>query len=416
MPDFTVKSKTLMIETGDDFNLNVGDESYFAAMVDVFRERLGPIDIVKLTHDPDKMAYRYGVRGEYSGSSMLRRLIRLPHLLREINHCDVYILGGGQIICDPTILLALIVRLSRSAMALFLGKKVMSYALGVGPLHRRMSRWLVGMVFNRFTCITVRDEYSRELLRRCGVQRHIELSADPCLILTPARQEDVVSFMESQDVPPRRPGKRRIFVAPYGPAFHRKKSIFPAKWQVKWDIWLPEGRERFACYVRDLAEVCDHLVKQADAHICFVAMDASKYHGGDDVVSREVISAMKFANSTTLIGGEISAKMMLGIIGTGDLLLGSRLHSLIMACRMGIPMVGIAFEEKTASFMDILGLSDMMQRAADYDVETVKLLSQRAIEEAKRFQLALSEKLPELQAQCFENVERVRSLLAAETR
>ena len=43
----------LVVETGDDFGRSVGDEAYFAAMVDLFRERFGPdVEITKFASRP----------------------------------------------------------------------------------------------------------------------------------------------------------------------------------------------------------------------------------------------------------------------------------------------------------------------------------------------------------------------------
>jgi polysaccharide pyruvyl transferase CsaB len=407
-------SRTVMIETGDDFNLNIGDESYFAAMVDAFKTRDPKLDIAKLTHDPRKMEQRYGIRGLYSGKSMLKRLTTLPALVRGIRQVDLYVIGGGQVICDPTILLALVLRLSRSFMAIALGKKVMGYALGVGPLHRSISRWLVKKAFNRYACVTVRDEYSRQLLQQCGVIRCIHITADPCLILEPSPADQVESILRAAGVPEKAPERPRIIMAPYGPAFHRMKSILPAKCQVKLDIWPPQGRERLDKYLSGMAAVADHLVQNWNAHICFVAMDASPHHGGDNCLGRRIQERMAQSKRATIAPINLTAKDVLAIIGTGDLVVGSRLHSLIMAARMSVPMVGVAFEQKTVSFMEIMKLSAWTQRAESWDVKRIIGQCDEILSNPEPHRKHLGQMLEQNQQLGMENVDRLFSLLNSE--
>ena len=99
--------------------------------------------------------------------------------LRAIRECDLFLLGGGGLLQDETTVYNVLKWLRYLRFALKAGKKTVLYANSVGPLKWRMNRWLVKKFLNRVDLITLRDRMSAELLRRIGVRKNVEVTADP---------------------------------------------------------------------------------------------------------------------------------------------------------------------------------------------------------------------------------------------
>lgn len=402
--------KKIVIESGDDFNLNIGDESYFAAMVSLFREYLDDVQIIKFSHSPEKTMQRYGVKAVYSGESFLKQLRSLPTTLKTIKECDLYILGGGQIICDPTVLLAIIRRLTRSFLAKQLFQKpVMSYALGVGPLNRKISRLLTRYVLNKFDVITVRDIASKELLKEIGVKKTIFITPDPALALVPVDVDRVKQIFVREGL---NIEGTLVAIAPYGPAFHRKLSIFSAKYQVKHDIWPKGGKEKYENYTTEMAKTCDYIIDKYNASIIFVSMDASKWHGGDDKIGTEITSKMINEEHAKVIGTQYSPSEMTGILSKMSLVIGSRLHSVILATLVNVPVIGIIFEQKTKSFMELIGQGKYIMGADKINTEDLIPIVDSVWQNKEQIKKYLEIKLKELEKDVRSNVTFVAKLLS----
>ena len=90
---------------------------------------------------------------------------------------------------------------------------------------------------------------------------------------------------------------------------------------------------------------------------------------------------------------------MLSIIGNMDLLVGVRLHSLIHAAIMEVPMIGISYDPKVNSFMksmDLRAMCSVYDFKGEYLVEEYdKVMENKEIllEKVRRNKALLIEKL-----------------------
>ena len=90
---------------------------------------------------------------------------------------------------------------------------------------------------------------------------------------------------------------------------------------------------------------------------------------------------------------------MLSIIGCMDLLVGVRLHSLIYAAIMGVPLIGISYDPKCTAFLNSVGLDKLSTRdgytAEAFETEAARVLANGAEQTAcvKRHMDELSRKL-----------------------
>ncbi|HHW06271.1 MAG TPA: polysaccharide pyruvyl transferase CsaB [Clostridia bacterium] len=309
--------KRIVISGYYGFN-NVGDEAVLFSMLRTLRAQRPDLKITVLSQDPEKTARAYGVQA-------VNRW-RLKEVWQALRQCDLFISGGGSLLQDVTSSRNVFYYLGLVQLAKLLGKKVFFYAQGVGPISRKLSREVMRRVVNQVDLVTVRDEDSKRLLLELGVTKpEILVKADAVLGL----------YAKEMD---RQPG---------------------LKYLAKNEVQLGEGAppiigisvrdwHQFQGYKKAVAAVGDRLVREG-YQVVFLP-----FHFPDDIApSREIAKMME--EPAVVIRDELGVVEMLGCLSAMHLLIGMRLHALIMAGVMGVPIVGISYDPKVDAFMKAVG-------------------------------------------------------------
>lgn len=349
------KMKRIVIEGGGDFSHNRGDEAYIASMISMFRDSFKNLEITKFAGYPEEIEQRYGIKAIYSGSNPVRRLKSFWPTLKAIVNADLYVWGGGHIILDSYGIHSIIYRFSRPCFAKLIGKPVIAYAIGAGPLDSRLARFIARICLNKFDVITVRDKFAEDLLRSIGVNKPpIHVTVDPAIVLIPATPERAIQILRDEGVPVS--STPLIAILPWGPSFREKRSIVPMIFRKKNENVLSERMAEYDNHLSVMASACDYMVKNFGAHLVVIPIDISKQgHGGDSKVGKYIISKMKNKNNATLIEENYSPKEIKAVLGRMELAIGSRMHGLILASGEDVPLIGINFTQKIRSFAEIIG-------------------------------------------------------------
>ncbi|MHB1127160.1 MAG: polysaccharide pyruvyl transferase CsaB [Bacillota bacterium] len=302
---------------------NTGDEAILAAMLAALRQAIPGADITVLSLNPQDTARNFGVCSVYRG--WRRQLWEKFRLLRQ---ADLLISGGGGLLQDtyPTGIISgpLPYYLLVVALTKILGTPVMFYAQGVGPINTRYGRWLTRLIANRVDLITVRDEHSLAVLREVGVNRPpARVTADPVLAFDAEPPERIREIREAEGISPDRP-LLGISVRP----------------------WF-EQRD----YMVGVAGAADYMIEKYRCQVVFIPME----HRHDYSFSQEVREMMKGKDQALVVGHDYLPGEYMGLIGEMDLVLGMRLHSLIFAANMGVPMAGLVYDPKVQAFLERLG-------------------------------------------------------------
>lgn len=146
---------------------NFGDEAILGVLVEKLKT-LGA-NITVLSKNPQVTSSLYGVE--------CRQSFNIPEVLSEINNCEVLVSGGGSLLQDVTSLKSLLYYLFVINTALFLRKKVIIFAQGIGPIRNKFGAYLTKLTLKRCSLVTVRDIKSQRLLRRWGT--NATLVCDP---------------------------------------------------------------------------------------------------------------------------------------------------------------------------------------------------------------------------------------------
>lgn len=293
---------------------NAGDEAMLAAMLEVFADIDPKVNITVISSSPKDTKARHGVESV--------SWLDFPAIFSALRKADLLISGGGSLLQDVTSRRSLYYYLAIIWLAMVAGAKVMLYAQGIGPIRGSMARSLMSWLGNRVDLITVRDHGSIRELESMGITRpHIEETADPVLAIHKVDRS-------------------------VGQEILRKNHALGEQPIVgisvrEWCGWQH--------YKDVIAEVADDIAEEYNARIVFLPMQYP-----DDVRTAELIAAKTHCGAVVL-NADYNTSELLSIVGNMDLLIAIRLHALIFAGVMGVPMVGISYDPKIDRFLECLG-------------------------------------------------------------
>ena len=195
----------------------------------------------------------------------------------------------------------------------------MFYGNGFGPIIKPFNRKLAKHIVNKVDIITVRDHGSKEKLGLLGVKRDVTITAD-------------VTF--AMDLPP-----KEVIETIY-----RDEKIDETKKMVGVSVRRWYGEDT---YKRAIARICEELIDR-NYEVIFIPMQYPE----DTHISREIADLMN--KKPKIIESRYNPEEIIGIISRLDLLIGMRLHSLVFAAVAAVPMVGLEYDPKILSFLNLV--------------------------------------------------------------
>lgn len=318
----------LLISGYYGFN-NIGDESILRAVVDNLKEKLQQVDITVLSQDPKSTEEKYEVHAVDRKSIL--------SILCAIKRCDILVSGGGSLLQDVTSKKSIFYYLFIMWAAQLLRKKVLIYSQGIGPINSRFNRKITFGILKKADGIVVRDDASKELLAEIGLPLDkVVVTADPVLRIKPANLEIGKAILAQE-------------------GFHKT----PEKKTVGFAI---RERKVDSKFVDQLCLSMERLIEEQQAEIVLIP-----FHYSEDMKVLEEIKN-RLGDQVFVIRHKYLTNEMLSIIGNMDFLVGVRLHALIHAAIMQVPMIGISYDPKINSFMHSIGLRAMCS-IYDFDCE-----------------------------------------------
>ncbi|MDR3294711.1 MAG: polysaccharide pyruvyl transferase CsaB [Clostridiales Family XIII bacterium] len=307
---------------------NIGDESILTAVVENLRARLPDIEITVLSQNPAATAEKHQVGAADRRSA--------GAIIRAVRRCDLLISGGGSLLQDATSRKSILYYLAVIWLAFLFRKKVFIYSQGIGPISSGLNRSLTAWTLRRTAGIVVRDEKSGELLAEIGVPpENVVVTADPVLRIKPAD-----------------PATGREILAREG--FFRQAGRPLVGFAIREKKIQSE-------FVDELCLSIQRLRTEFDAQILLIPF----YYSEDLPVLEEI--EKRLAGTVLAIKHKYLTDEMLSLIGNVDVLVGVRLHALIYAAVMDVPMIAVSYDPKINSFMHSLGLKAM---SAVYDFKS----------------------------------------------
>ncbi len=292
--------KTVVISGYYGFE-NLGDEALLASIIYALREKVPGLNIVVLSAKPEKTCSLYDVEAVDRWNPLA--------VVKTLKSADLLISGGGSLLQDVTGPMTIPYYLGIIWLAKMLGKPVMVYAQGIGPINGSFGRLLVRWIINRTDFITLRDIASSRLLQEIGIYRPpVEVTADPVFGWYAGGQE------------PSSNAKPRV-------------GIFVREWK------------GILAYKKAVAGLADYLFDNG-REVAFIPMQFP----ADTAPIHEIAGMMK--HRPVIIEQELDFRRLTGLVGEMELVIGMRLHALIIATLCGVPSVGLSYDPKVSEFLD----------------------------------------------------------------
>ncbi len=293
---------------------NAGDDAILESIHQAIRAASDDVSVTVLSNDPEQTQGQYGVEA-------IPRF-RVWRVCRALRRCDALLSGGGSLLQDATSTRSLLYYLSVIRIAQLLGKPVMLYANGIGPVRRKANRRRVKRVVESACLVTLRDHASAGELARMGVARPVRVTADPVFHLEPVGAARRLELLEAAGL-----GGEKPFVA-----------VSVRSWEHLEDFWA------------GLARLCDHLRRTYGLEVLFLLMQQTR----DKEATEQVRARME--EPSYVLDVSATPRELMGVLGQARLCLAMRLHTLIFAARMAVPALGLVYDPKVASYLAELDL------------------------------------------------------------
>ncbi len=146
---------------------NFGDDAIFSILTRFLKEQ--GLEVQALSSNPELTERDFGVKAfKYNNPFAI---------LKAFCGVDTLISGGGSLLQNSTSNKSLIYYLLIILLAKFLGKKVVIFAQGVGPIKGALWQSLTRFILNLCDVVTVRNSFSQRLLSKWGIES--KLVCDP---------------------------------------------------------------------------------------------------------------------------------------------------------------------------------------------------------------------------------------------
>jgi len=287
---------------------NLGDEALLAIIIAQLRERFAGCTIDVLSATPEETARTYGVEATAR--------MDLGAVRRAIERADVLLSGGGGLLQNVTSLKSLLYYAGVIRTAIRAKKLTMIFAQSIGPLDF-WGKSVVREFCRGVSLATVRDERSRALLAPLLPGTKVERTADPVFLFEPGAQpiDLAAEGLGPSDVP--------LVV------------VSVRRWT---------GGDATASAI---ASAVDHLGERYGARVAFLPL------GGPADAEASTVIIRRCRTSPVLLPDYPLAQAA-QVIGQAQLVIGMRLHALILAARLGVPFLAIPYDPKIEALCDDL--------------------------------------------------------------
>ncbi|MDJ0650694.1 MAG: polysaccharide pyruvyl transferase CsaB [Xenococcaceae cyanobacterium MO_188.B19] len=137
---------------------NGGDEALLMSLLQMLPESINPI---VLSGNPSQTKKLYNVASYHRTSAFA--------ILNVLKESDFFIWGGGSLMQDVTSIASPFYYAGLMGLAQQQGLKTIAWAQGIGPLKRNFTRWMTKEVLRGCTGISVRDSVSANLVTEWGM-------------------------------------------------------------------------------------------------------------------------------------------------------------------------------------------------------------------------------------------------------
>ena len=236
------------------------------------------------------------------------------------------------------------------------GIPTVTYGVDAGPLSPSNRRWAHD-VAKKVDLLMVRTEHASRALRAIDIDREIIVTTDTAFTLVPEGREWAEGVLSRQGIDLNRPivgiAFEEFFWWPVVP--HLWKALCGVKEDryksIYYHSWGRDGKEKSRQMKEQIAAYADWVSPQFDAQVVFFSME--RLHIGP---CRDVQGLMK-SKSIIVDADHYNARQITACLQRLDWLVACDYHALVFSMGGGVPIIGLAHDERIETIMDELGLA-----------------------------------------------------------
>ena len=339
---------------------NAGDELILAGMLRELRALRPGLTATVISGNPASTQASHGVDAVHWQD--------VPAIAAQVRTADLVLVGGGGLFqeysgIDPDSLFTdrhygITFYAEPAILGALCGRPVMLYAIGVGPLASEHGRRTVRAACDAAQVITLRDEESARTVASLGVDpAHLRVTADPAFALPLVSGPPAPGSL----VQTARKGSELLV----GVALRH------------WDVGVASY-----FWEHELAVGFDAFLARHEARLLFVPFQRSSRPSEDDAaVAERVRSLLRHPERASVAPGDSDPAKLGAILGGCDLVVGMRLHSVILAALAGVPAVALAYDPKVDLAMRQVGAEQSVVQLPDIEARAVALQMEHALAE-----------------------------------
>jgi colanic acid/amylovoran biosynthesis protein len=279
------------------------------------------------------------------------------------------------------------------------GKPIVTLPQTIGPLWRPWERWLVRWLIGRMRLVLLRDPTSVALLQRMGISpAHYGLTPD------------IAFLYEGADA-----ATGRALLHRYGIEVETQRPLLGVT-LLNWGEQHPRFQGQ-AQYEAAVAAAIRHFVTTYNGRAVIFPQVCGPTPADDDRIParrvRSLLAQTELADRVTVVDEEVPPATLKAAYGCMDLFLGSRLHSNIFTLTAGVPVIAIAYQDKTFGVMRMLGLDGWVIDIQQVDTTGLVTRLDQLWAQRAAVQRQISQQLLPLQTQARQAVRQLRTALHA---
>ena len=202
------------------------------------------------------------------------------------------------------------------------------------------------------------------------------VTADPVFTMKPVSKERAKELLKAEEIPTDKP----------------IVGVSVRNWK------------NLSSFTTDLAALCDKIHDKLGCEIVFIPMQQPN----DSVISENVRKNMK--SNSYLIKENCTPQELMGIIGTMELVISMRLHTLIFAANRAVPMLGFVYDPKIEYYLNLFNMPKGGS-INDYDMEKAFVSIKNITENRQKYSDDLKVISSEMKKHSQDNVKYLFKLL-----
>ncbi len=291
---------------------NLGDEAILEQLLsEVKAAGISSDHIVVLSNNPSKTRTQFAVQ-------TVNRW-KLKEIIALLPRTKLFISGGGGLFQDTDSLKSIVYYGGLITLARLFGSKILIYAQGLGPLKRSISRNLTKQFLQLADNISVRDDNSYGQLEEWGLKAKSIKTADPVWTLERSTPPQPVQELLSKYSSSARPTPSLIGIS------------------------LRSGAGFTSAHLQKLVETLEATLDSSATLVMLPLQDQQ-----DRQILQSFVDLWQSKNRTVWLplSQDLLPSQWLSLLASLDMVIGMRLHSLIMSLASGKPVIGISYDPK----------------------------------------------------------------------